>query len=175
MAGMRLASRVVLLALALAGLNACRSAIPAQPAVTRSEIITLATGTQCDYAGADAAAHWLDSAGALEAAYRRMMRHTLGGADTLPGEVPDFTRYGALQVFMGQRPTGGYQLRLLHPRLEQSTAGSTVRIAWLTPPPGALTSQVITSPCLVLAIPRGAYRSIRVADQDGRLRATAER
>lgn len=172
MARTHCASGTALLALAAAALAACQTGIPAPAVATTGEIITLASGTQCDHAPATAAAHWLDSADDLEAAYRHMTHHT-PGADSLPGSIPDFTRYGALQVFMGQRPTGGYRLRLLHPALEQLATGTTVRIAWLSPPPGALTPQVITSPCLLLALPRGIYSSVQVTDQDGRIRATA--
>ena len=169
--GSRIMFRLV--ALAAAGLAACQAGGIDPPAVDDTPgILTLAAGTQCGHSDNAPAASWLDTADALQIAYRRMTRQTLG-ANTLPAQTPDFAKYGVLQVFMGQQSTGGYQLRLLHPRVEHLASGATVRIAWQSPPPGALTPQVITSPCLLLAVPRGSYQSITVTDQTGRVRAVA--
>jgi hypothetical protein len=161
-----------LAALAAAGLAACQAGINSPAGDSASEIITLASGTQCGRSTTAPAASWLDSADALQHAYQRMTRQSLD-APPLPPQTPDFAQYGVLQVFMGQQSTGGYRLRLLHPRLEHSASLATVRVEWLLPPPGALTPQVITSPCLLLAIPRGSYRSLTVTDQSGRARAVA--
>jgi hypothetical protein len=53
---------------------------------------------------------------------------------------------------MGQRPTAGYSLEYI-PEKSYST-GSTARITikQITPPPGAITAQVMTSPCLFLRV-----------------------
>jgi len=166
----RIACRLAVLA--AAGLAACQAGT-GNPADDTAEIVTLAAGTQCGHSEAAPAAVWLDTAGELQDAYRHMTRQTLG-AKTLPGPLPDFARYGVLQVFMGRQSTGGYQLRLLQPQIEHIGSGATVRVEWLSPPPGALTSQAITSPCLLLAVPRGTYRSITVTDQAGHIRAVAD-
>lgn len=156
------------------GLVACHAGPnPAAPDAD-GDIITLAAGSQCGRGEASADARWLDSAEALQDTWQRMTRHSIGKT-AFPAPVPDFVRYGVLLVSMGQRTTGGYRLRLLSPRLEHTPAAATVRVAWLAPPPGARTAQVITSPCLLLAIPRGRYPSITVTDQAGRTRAVADR
>jgi hypothetical protein len=160
--------------LAAAGLSACQAGgIPPRDGEQEPEIISLAAGTHCGHGSREPAARWLDTADAWQAAYRRMNRQVLG-PDSPPPQPPDFTRYGILQVFMGQQSTGGYRLRLLQPQLGHTPAGASVRVEWLPPPPGTLSTQVLTSPCLVLAVPRGAYRSLRVTDQRGRTRAVAE-
>lgn len=163
----------MLTVLAATGLTACQTSINPPAGDDASDIITLALGTQCGYSESTPGARWLDTADELQAAYQRMTRQSLG-ADTLPARLPDFTQYGVLLVNMGQQSTGGHQLRLLHPRLELAASGAAVRVEWLSPPPGALATQVITSPCLLLAIPRGTFRSITVTDQAGRSRAIAD-
>ncbi|MGD2113204.1 MAG: hypothetical protein PVI50_07450, partial [Gammaproteobacteria bacterium] len=103
--------------LAAAGLAACQAGgIPPHDGQHEPEIISIAAGTQCGYSAGEPAARWLDTADAWQAAYRRMNRQALGPASP-PPQPPDFTRYGILQVFMGQQPTGGYRLRLLQPQL----------------------------------------------------------
>ncbi|MEZ5543211.1 MAG: protease complex subunit PrcB family protein [Pseudomonadota bacterium] len=158
--------------LLVAGLMACRPAIPPASGTDTRAVTTLATGTQCAPSAPAPAARWLDTPASLQSAYRDMTRHSLG-ANTLPAPVPDFAAYGVLQVFMGQQPTGGYQLRLLRPNLELHATAATVRIEWLSPPPGAILPQLVTSPCLLLAVPRGAYHTLTVTDQAGRIRANA--
>jgi len=158
--------------LAAAGLTACHAESTSPLADNTPEIVTLAAGTQCGRRETTPAASWLDNPGALQDAYQRMMRQSVA-AHTAPARPPDFERYGVLQVFMGQQTTGGYQLRLLRPRIEYLASGATVRVEWRSPPPDARTIQVITSPCLLLAVPRGAYRSLTVTDQTGRRRAVA--
>jgi PrcB C-terminal len=163
-----------LVVLAVTGLAACHSDLRPPVSHNTREIITLAAGTQCGRSATTPAARWLDNPGELHDAYRRMMRQSVG-AHTMPDRLPDFERYGVLQVFMGQQSTGGYQLRLLHPRIEYLATGAMIRVEWLSPPPGARTTLVITSPCLLLAIPRGTWQSLIVTDQDGRSRAVAGR
>ena len=139
------------------GLIACHAGPnPAAPDAD-GDIITLVAGSQCGRSEPSANARWLDSAEALQDAWSRMTRHSIGKT-AFPAPVPDLARYGVLLVSMGQQTTGGYQLRLLSQRLEHTPAGATVRVAWLVPPPGARTAQVITSPCLMLAIPAVAGR-----------------
>lgn len=159
--------------LAATVLAACQAGLPSAPADDRPQIVTLAAGTQCGYAETAPAARWHDDQDALLRAYRDMTRQSLG-AGTLPARSPDFSRYGVLQVFMGQQASAGYQLRLLHPYLESLDPGATVRIEWLSPAPGAVTLQVLTSPCLLLAVPRAGFRTLTVTDQAGHVRASAD-
>jgi hypothetical protein len=172
MATARRRTAQTLAVLAAAGLIACQASTTPSAVNNTPEIITLAASTQCGHSDTAPAANWLDSAVELKNAFRQMTRQSLG-ANSLPTQMPDFAQYGVLQVFMGQQSTGGYQLRLLHPHLEHNASGATVRIEWLSPPPGAHTPQVITSPCLLLAIPRGTYRSLTVTDQAGHVRSVA--
>lgn len=66
-----------------------------------------------------------------------------------------------LLVALGQRPTPGYGAVL-----EQASAASTeqirVQLAATEPEPDSLLSQVITTPCLALALPRDGWQSLSV-------------
>ena len=65
---------------------------------------------------------------------------------------------------MGQKPTGGYSIDPAESGLEIRADTATLRVAWSTPPPDAVRAQVITRPCLLLALPKGGYARTRVVD-----------
>jgi hypothetical protein len=48
---------------------------------------------------------------------------------------------------------------------------ATVNLNWIEPSASAITTQVITHPCLLLEIKRGKYQSLIVVDQSGQQRA----
>lgn len=68
-------------------------------------------------------------------------------------------------ISKGPQATAGYALALETAVLEGETAILSVR--WETPAPDTLQAQVITHPCLVVALPRGPVRRVRAADQSG--------
>jgi hypothetical protein len=82
----------------------------------------------------------------------------------------NFAREGVLWIGMGQKPTGGYRLDPAESGLEIRADTATLRVAWSTPPPDAVLAQVITHPCLLLALPKGGYSRIRIVDLSGRER-----
>jgi hypothetical protein len=74
---------------------------------------------------------------------------------------------------MGQRPTGGYALGLQDPTVAIANRVGTVVVRFQEPAPGAMVPQVLTSPCLLLKLPKDDLREVRVVDPTGLLRATA--
>ncbi|MDF1551804.1 MAG: protease complex subunit PrcB family protein [Deferrisomatales bacterium] len=86
----------------------------------------------------------------------------------------DFAREWVLRVDMGLRPTAGYALALANERAEVSDGMATLWIEWSEPHPEHLQAQMLTQPCLILAVPHGAYHTLRVLDQKGRERFRAE-
>jgi hypothetical protein len=62
----------------------------------------------------------------------------------------DFTRSKVVTVFMGQKPTGGYGLKLLTSSLQNGTLRLTLEAN--EPAPGMFTTQVITSPYLMFEV-----------------------
>lgn len=89
----------------------------------------------------------------------------------LQGLEPGAGADDSLLLEMGRRPTTGYDLDL---RAGASTiAGDTLvlRVDWIVPDPEDFVGQGLTSPCLVLSLPKGDYRRVQVVDQWGEQRA----
>ena len=78
---------------------------------------------------------------------------TLSGNETLVG------------VFLGQRSTGGYSVRVTDVRAEGSTLVVTARLQ--APGAGSITTQALTSPWTLIRVP-GVYRDVREVDTAGR-------
>ena len=70
-------------------------------------------------------------------------------------------------VSRGAQPTGGYRLQFKNANLSGDRV--TLKLHWQTPPEGAMVSQAITHPCIVLALadlPGGAI-TVVAEDQTG--------
>jgi len=72
--------------------------------------------------------------------------------------------------FWGQKPTGGYRIEVRSGRIAGGLAEFTLELK--TPPPGALTTQALTSPFVILELYRPA-EEVRFYDLEGRLLARA--
>jgi hypothetical protein len=127
-------------------------------------------GAQCGGAGATPTARWIPSEAAA--------RQALGLGAVLDGPPPaslgvDFGRDGAVLVAMGRRPTAGYEIALASPRAEVKDGVATIAVRFEEPPQGAVLAQVVTSPCLLVVLPREGLREVRVVDGSGAVRAVA--
>ena len=80
---------------------------------------------------------------------------------------------GILIIQMGQQPTGGYELTLASTTATVNRGVAIVSVEWHRPKVGAIVPQVISSPCLILKMPRQGLKSIDIIDQEGHLRARA--
>lgn len=87
-----------------------------------------------------------------------------------PPPAVDFAREGVLLIAMGQQTSGGYELSLTGRPATVQNGVLTVPVEWREPLPGYVQTQVMTHPCLLVKLPKGAFSQIRVVDQDGRLR-----
>jgi hypothetical protein len=100
----------------------------------------------------------------------------MGAGGMFGGEQPspavDFPREGVLAVSMGQKRTAGYGLALAEPEVAIADGTATVVVRFDEPPPGAIVAQVLTSPCLLVRVPRAGIREIRVVDPGGAVRAS---
>lgn len=85
----------------------------------------------------------------------------------------DFDRSAAFVVFMGPRPTAGYDIELHDDRADVQRASLTIPASWREPAPGSMVAQVITNPCLVIAVPAERYESVTVRDRLGNTLAEA--
>ena len=88
-------------------------------------------------------------------------------------QMPGFEQASDQQIVVieyGQRPTTGYHLAVS--RVARARGSElTLNVTLLSPPPGAVTAQMLTAPCVVVGVPRGNYRLVRVVDQSGQERA----
>ncbi|MCL2878275.1 MAG: protease complex subunit PrcB family protein, partial [Acidobacteria bacterium] len=86
-----------------------------------------------------------------------------------PVAVPDvdFTKYGVLLIRLGEKPNGGYGLKLTADaaRIENREAQIPVHLS--EPEPGFLYTQAIIYPHLAIIIEKGSFDSIAVVDQNG--------
>ena len=159
--------RVGLMALML---TACRSNGVAEAMPAKVEIALLTQSSQCWSDVVEPSVVWISGSEAYKAAYEQTRRHILGGADYLP--AVDFTRSHVVAVYMGKYSTAGYQLELSVETAEINDHELTLFVSWVEPPVDALVAQVITSPCLLVSIPKGDYSAIRVRDAGGGIRAS---
>lgn len=142
---------------------------------TRGEQATDANSARMLYAdtvcsaSTDTRAAWVNSGNELATSLRALSRTAFQASAPDVPEV-DFIDDSVLVLQMGQRPTGGYALRLAQARMVVEDGTAMVRIEWIEPPPGAFVTQALTSPCLVLAVPRGDYVRLKVVDQDDQIR-----
>lgn len=116
-------------------------------------------GARC---GGDApAVRRLDSPEALAAAF------PAGPGEAAP--AADLEGAAVLLVAIGQRPTAGFEVALAAPRAPVKGGVALVRVVVREPPHGAVVAQVLTSPCLVVALPRAGLDEVKVADAGGAL------
>jgi hypothetical protein len=159
-----------LCAVAIAWLTACAGPAPSATAVP---VEALYRGAHCGAPDTEPVATWLTDAEALARAYATIRRLSASGRAKPP--PIDFTHSAALLVSMGTMPTSGYALSLADEPARIATDALEITLNWQSPPRGAMVAQMLTSPCLVLRIPREGYREIRVLDHAGAIRARADR
>jgi hypothetical protein len=158
-------SRLALAGAALA--VACASGKPARSPASVTAVVVRASA-QCGGEQSSPSARWLGSEGTFRAAMGA------GGAFGAEPEPPlDFRREGVLAVYMGQRPTAGFSLALADAKVAIAGGVATVVVEFREPAPGLAQAQVLTSPCLLVRMPRGDLREVRVVDPGGTVRAQA--
>jgi hypothetical protein len=81
---------------------------------------------------------------------------------------------GALWIYMGTQPTGGFGLELAAPTAIVQQAAATVRVHWRRPSPDRFVTQALTSPCLLLKLPKDGLKTIKIVDQDGQPRGQVQ-
>jgi hypothetical protein len=155
------------LALAAAALFAACAAHRARgPSSVTASVVR--ASAQCGGEVSGPSARWIATQGAFLAAMGA------GGVFGAEGTATvDFRKEGVLAVYMGQRPTAGYGLALQDPTVAVRDGVGKVVVRFEEPEPGAMVAQVLTSPCLLLRMPKQGIRQLRVVDPAGTLRASA--
>lgn len=87
------------------------------------------------------------------------------GRQTSPPSAPGVSGGTLVGVFLGQRSTGGYAVRVTGASASAGTLTLTVRVT--APGPDSITTQAITSPWTIVRVP-GTYTQVNVVDEQGR-------
>jgi len=102
---------------------------------------------------------------------QRIMRSSMTDEnDGLATLRPDVREETILLIDMGMRRTGGYAVRLTGSQAVLRGEILSIPVQWIEPAPGTVVTQVITHPCMLMAVARGDYRSLAIIDQKGRQR-----
>lgn len=124
-------------------------------------------GSQSAYTNEGASAFIASNQGQLQSIWR------LATGNQLPQPATpsvDFNLNRVVAFFWGQKPTGGYGIQLLNTQLSASTLRVTLRL--VSPAPGAILTQALTSPFVMLEVP-GRFTRVEFVDGSGRVLASA--
>jgi len=70
----------------------------------------------------------------------------------------------------GARSTGGYGITVTRGEVRGELA--VLQVTFVAPAPGAMTTQALSAPCVLVQLPPGSYAGVEVRDAAGALRAT---
>lgn len=87
----------------------------------------------------------------------------------------DMAKQGVLVVEMGQRPTGGYSIKLNGDNTGIDDDELTIGMDWHAPRLDAAVGQALISECVALQLPQGEYHTVKVVDQLGNGRGTIDK
>lgn len=121
----------------------------------------------CGTSGADARVSLFPDAGAVRAWETSRGVQLGGGTEALPD-----TPFALVE--MGERNTAGYGLAVSRTAGKRGDA-IILRATFLAPTAGRMLAQMVTSPCVLVSLPKTHYSAVELVDQDGRQRATTER
>jgi len=130
----------------------------------------LYSSTQCGHLDARENVSLIDTVPQLASAYRGFQKHVMGAEPaTLP--AVDFKREWVVLLEMGRRPTLGYRLALNDVAPKVINHHLEVTVGWIEPGQNMAVGEMLTSPCLLLKLPKGPYQAILFKDQNGMRKA----
>lgn len=149
---------IIIAAITSAVLSACAPGQTSDFNVPNWEVVK--QSAQCGSAKPEA--RWLTDNDSLQAAWAD--RTTLGGTPTqLP---PSFPNHWLLYLSSGQKSTSGYSLTLNDVQRGDS-ATLKLDVHWLKPLPDRMVAQMITQPCLILALEKDSYSVVQFTNEAG--------
>ncbi len=130
-----------------------------EPVSTPIVVEALYAGVRCGRAESGAKASWILDAVQLQSFYNGFRKE----------EVPivDFDRTRVVLLEMGQRSTLGYRLALANTQARIIEERAEVLLEWVAPGRGMMVGQMLTSPCLLLKLERGAYHQVAFKNSAG--------
>lgn len=116
---------------------------------------------------------WVTDALRLERAFAKLSSNFATKRTTAPDV--DFSRRHVVVIYMGTQATAGYSLQLARDEFRTFRGTAEITLAWNKPQPGMMTAQVITSPCVVVTVPKRGYERFQVVDTGGTVRLSSQR
>ncbi len=156
----------LILALMLIAVGACRPGIEPSRSVATVPIRIVHRDSHC--LGATAKIELIRNPAALEQWWQPLARQQFP-AKPLPQSLAsiEFDRLAAIVVFLGSRPTAGYEIELYADQAMVQPASLTIPVQFRQPSPDAMVAQVMTSPCVVMTVPDGQYKTVTVRNRQG--------
>ena len=145
----------------------CSTVAPVAASDLRGDIMF--ASMTCNSSGQDTSVTLVRDHARLETFYQQIQSNLLGAKHPVP--KMNYEKEMLLIVEMGQRNTGGYQLSFDSRKpilLEGSHA--TVTLTWNEPGPNTMTTQMLTSPCVIIRLPTADVTTFTVLDQEGKVR-----
>jgi hypothetical protein len=150
----------------------CRLSADNQPSDSTLEVRLVDSAATCGGNAVTPQATWIADRDHFQEVYRRLKGAVIGG-DAAGIPAVDFSSEALVLVEMGRKTTGGYFLKLKSTKARVLDDTAQVELEWREPSPGAIVTQVLTSPCILIALPRnGSYSRVQILDQNGRVRLT---
>lgn len=146
--------RQLVLGAVMFALAGCGSSGPRKAEVSAPAVRQVTQSAQCGLTGPGVA--WVDSAEHREA----LLQVSGQNMATEMVRAVDLSREYVLFVTLGQKPTAGYSVGLDEFSPDQDVLRLRMRLR--EPAPGAVPAQVITSPCVVLAVSLQGWQRIEV-------------
>lgn len=149
------------------GLESEGGVVGGNPGANPSEVQVLRQGANSAYSDSGPQAFLANSASSFASVW------DLATGNILPRPAQPQVNFGQTSIaafFMGQKPTGGYGVRFVSATSSGSVWRITVQLT--NPAPGAILTQALTSPYLLLELPGPATR-VEFVDPLGRLLSAA--
>ncbi|GIW26032.1 protease complex subunit PrcB family protein [Meiothermus sp.] len=156
-------SRVAALAVQY-GLETELTLMPPNPTPTPR---ILQQGSQSAYTASSPAAYLASNTSQLLTLWRLATGNQIPQPAT---PAVDFNLNRVVAFFWGQKPTGGYSVQYVSSQLSGNTLRVTLRLN--SPAPGAILTQALTSPFVILEVP-GRFERVEFVDAGGRVLASA--
>ena len=86
--------------------------------------------------------------------------------DSQKESTEDKQEYNLVLVSTGQKPTSGYSLSLTDAKVKVSRGKATLEVTAHEPNKNYVQAQVITSPCIVVGIEKGNYKTLVYGEQE---------
>jgi hypothetical protein len=161
--------RIGIVCLAFA-VGACESGVDAPPpdgAAAALPVDVVHRGSRCPASRAQ-----VDVIGDAEAWadwQRRSRESFLPAGDAQAPDAPvDFAESLVVVVSMGERPTAGYAVDVSGDAVRLRGGGVLeIDADWREPPEDAVVAQVLTSPCVAIAVSRVEFERVRILDRNG--------